>query len=298
MNPTGQCCSNDLSLIPLAIRVIRTSIIVTVAALLLGGCGSVPDQARLIDSRGHTVATTHTCNAKTPEASGPVSLRDSDLDLVSWNIYKEQRPGWEQDLSTLSKDADVLLLQEAYLQPGLRQWLKDNHLNWDMGPAFDYRGIPTGVITAGKGKAEVNCSMLRHEPYIYLPKAVLISYYPIRGRQEMLLVANIHGINFTLGPKSLGKQLEAVREIIQHHKGPVILAGDFNTWSVKRQQTLEQVAAELGLQAVTFEGQMPATHMGKVVDHIYFRGMTQRESRVIAVKSSDHYPLKVRFALN
>jgi endonuclease/exonuclease/phosphatase (EEP) superfamily protein YafD len=297
MNPAGLYCSNDLSLIPPAISVIRTSLIVALAVLLLSGCVSVPDQARLIDSRGHTVAVTHTCNAKRPEAAVH-TLRDSEISLVSWNIYKEQRPGWEQDLSALSHDADVLLLQEAYLKPGLRHWLQDQDLDWDMGPAFDYRGVPTGVITAGRGEAEVNCSMLRHEPYIYLPKAVLISYYPIRGRQEMLLVANIHGINFTLGPKSLGQQLEAAREIIQHHQGPVILAGDFNTWSVKRQQILEQVAAELGLQPVTFEGQMPAMHMGRVVDHIYFRGMTQRDSRVIAVKSSDHYPLKVRFVLN
>ena len=297
MNPAGLYCSNDLSLMPPAKSVIQASLIVALAVLLLAGCVSVPDQARLIDSRGHTVVLTHTCNAKPPEAAVH-ALRDSEISLVSWNIYKEQRPGWEQDLSALSKEADVLLLQEAYLEPGLRQWLQDQGLKWDMGPAFDYQGFPTGVITAGRGEADVNCSMLRNEPYIYLPKAVLISYYPIRGRQEMLLVANIHGINFTLGPKSLGQQLEAAREIIQHHQGPVILAGDFNTWSVRRQQALEQVAAELGLQPVTFEGQMPAMHMGSVVDHIYFRGLTQRESRVIAVKSSDHYPLKVRFALN
>jgi endonuclease/exonuclease/phosphatase (EEP) superfamily protein YafD len=278
--------------------VIRTSLIVPLAVLLLGGCVSVPDQARLIDSQGNTVEVTHTCSAKTPEAAGQGALRDSEISLVSWNIYKEQRTGWERDLLTLSRDADVVLLQEAYLQAGLKQWLQDQGLDWDMGPAFNYRGIPTGVITAGRGRADVNCSMLRHEPYIYLPKAVLISYYPIRGRQEMLLVANIHGINFTLGPKSLAQQLQAAREIIQHHQGPVILAGDFNTWSENRQQTLEKLARELGLQAVSFEGQMPATHMGKVVDHIYFRGMTQRESRVIAVHSSDHYPLKVRFALN
>lgn len=279
-------------------RVIRTFLIASLAVLSISGCVSVPDQARLIDSRGNTVFATHTCTAKTPEASGQSLLDASEISMVSWNIYKERRPGWESDLSTLSQNVDVLVLQEAYLQPGLRHWLHDSHLNWDMGPAFDYRGIPTGVITAGKGKADVNCSMIRHEPFIYLPKAVLISYYPIRGKQESLLVANVHGINFSPGPARLGEQLQAIREIIQHHAGPVILAGDFNTWSKKRLQVLERIAGELGLQAVTFEGQLPATHLGKVVDHIYFKGMSQRESRVIAVKSSDHFPLKVRFALN
>jgi endonuclease/exonuclease/phosphatase (EEP) superfamily protein YafD len=140
--------------------------------------------------------------------------------------------------------------------------------------------------------------MIRHEPYIYIPKAALISYYPINGSSESLLVANVHGVNFTLNVETLAEQISATMDIIQHHEGPVIVAGDFNTWSQQRLEMLNKISASLGLKSVAFEGQQPATHMGKVVDHIYYRDLALLDSQVVAVNSSDHFPLKVRFALN
>src|SRR5262245_33064538 len=50
------------------------------------------------------------------------------------------------------------------------------------------------------------------EPITRIPKAVVVTTYPISGSFESLLVANVHALNFTLGTTRLREQLEAVAE--------------------------------------------------------------------------------------
>lgn len=276
----------------------RSLLLILMTGLLATGCVSVPEHAQLINSLGDSTPVSHICHQKPQANPQPRSMINSEFSLVSWNIHKLDKPGWQDDLNRLGQDMDVLLLQEAYLQPDLAKWLEKTSLMWDMSPAFEYRTVPAGVLTAGRAQSDVNCSLIRHEPNIYLPKAALVSFYPMQENKQLLLVANIHGINFTTNPLELGQQLAEVREIIRYHAGPVILAGDFNTWSQARMDILETMAEELELNPVHFEGPQPATHMGRVVDHIYFRGLQALESQVLPVKSSDHHPLKVRFVLN
>ena len=261
-------------------------------------CVSVPERAQLINHYGENTDVSHVCHAKPQAKVNPGTRINNEFSLVSWNIHKLDKTGWQNDLDQLGEELDVLLLQEAYLQPELEDWLSQASLKWDMSPAFEYKTIPAGVLTAGRAQSDVNCSLIRHEPNIYLPKAALISFYPIQDHNELLLVANIHGINFTTDTQILAQQLDEVREIISHHSGPVILAGDFNTWSQARMHTLEQIVDELDLATVQFEGQQPTTYMGRIVDHIYYRGLQAVDSQVFPVKSSDHHPLRVRFVLN
>lgn len=104
----------------------------------------------------------------------------------------------------------------------------------------------------------------------------------------------MHGVNFTLGGKALGEQLKALEPIVMDHHGPMILAGDMNTWSSRRMALVEDFAKRQELKSVRFE-QSPAIHFGQQVDHIYYRGLIPLQSRVIQVKSSDHHPLVVIF---
>ena len=54
--------------------------------------------------------------------------------------------------------------------------------------------------------------------------------------QQLLLSVNLHAINFTLGISDLKQQLDDAADIMRHHTGPIIFAGDLNTWSDERQQ--------------------------------------------------------------
>ena len=47
-------------------------------------------------------------------------------------------------------------------------------------------------------------------------------------------MANLHAINFALGTDAYRAQLDAIATELSHHRGPIVVAGDFNTWNDER----------------------------------------------------------------
>ena len=79
--------------------------------------------------------------------------------------------------------------------------------------------------------------------------------------------------------------------------GPVIFAGDFNTWSASRQAAVDDFMSEHGLGSIAFEPDLRSRAFGRALDHIYVRGMQAEFAQVIPVTTSDHNPLRVRLAI-
>ncbi len=262
-------------------------------AVLATGCTTVPAQPQLLHN-GNAVAN---CVTPVDQAAPFEGLDPEAFSLTTWNIYKGKLRGWEQDLQALSGQSDLLLLQEAYLAPELQRWLSRESLDWAMAHAFSLHGRWSGVLTGGRVSQRNPCMQRITEPYLRLPKTALISYFPIRGHAQPLLVVNVHGINFTLGSEDLDNQFQAIQTLVENHEGPLIVAGDFNTWSRARLAVIQRLAAHNGLRAVEFQGK-PVVHFGHRVDHVYYRGLLPLQSRMIKVKSSDHYPLTVTFKLD
>ena len=106
------------------------------------------------------------------------------------------------------------------------------------------------------------------EPLTRVPKAVVVTRHPFAGLSTSLLVANVHAVNFTLGTSRLRAQLEAVATILARHDGPVILAGDFNTWSTARRRAVDAIALRLGLQALSLAPDERSRFFGEPVDQV------------------------------
>ena len=87
-------------------------------------------------------------------------------------------------------------------------------------------------------------------------------------------------------------------EILLNHQGPMILAGDFNTWSEERLAIIEEIAARLSLTPANFKTDLVRKVFGYTVDRVYYRGLTLQVASIIEVSSSDHNPLWVRFKLD
>jgi len=263
--------------------------------LVTSQCFSVSDQNQLLSNSGKTLASqcieepTHTATTK--------ALNKKGFTLVSWNIYKGNKKGWIQDLLLLSHQSDLILLQEAYLTEELNQFLITSELKWDMISAFRYQGIHAGVMTLGKFSSNSRCALRIIEPLIQLPKSSLITYYPIKNTQQSLLVANIHAINFTLGTTQYAEQLREIKAVLALHKGPIVFAGDFNTWSDQREAVLKKITGDekLDLDTVKFDDTLATRIWGHRLDHIFMRGLKVKSAEIIPVESSDHYPLKVQF---
>ncbi len=229
---------------------------------------------------------------------GPAALNPERISLLNWNIYKGQREDWASDFRRYAYRHDVVTIQEAHLGEELRSMLDDEHRYWTMNRAFDYKDKATGVMTASRVKPVHSCGQNTVEPLIRFPKTSLISYYPIAGVRESLLVANIHGINFTLGVDAYTRQIEKLYDVISLHDGPVILAGDFNTWSDGRMQIVMNLAERLGLESLDYTNHNRTSVFGNALDHVFYRGLDPVEHDTWNVTSSDHNPTRVSFSVN
>ena len=150
-------------------------------------------------------------------------------------------------------------------------------------------------MTASRVKPVYSCGQRTLEPLIRLPKTSLVSYYPIDGMNENLLVANIHGINFSFGVGAYNEQIEKLYAAMKDHAGPIVLAGDFNTWSDERMQIVDGLAQRLSLQSLDYTSHDKTRIFGNVLDHVFYRGLEPLEQETWHVTSSDHNPTRVSF---
>ena len=227
-----------------------------------------------------------------PAAPAAGGLDPSAIRIVSWNIHKQADPGWQRDLRTLGAANDVVLLQEIVLDPPLRELIADEGLRWVMASSFLMSDIDYGVLTAARIQPVATCTERFVEPLLRIPKSAIVSWFALKGRPETLAIANIHAINFSLSLGAYHAQLRALADALASHQGPVILAGDLNTWTAARAQAVRDVAKRLGLTEVPFAVDRRSLFFGHELDHIYVRGLALVSSSALLVQSSDHNPVE------
>lgn len=244
--------------------------------------------ARRIQATGSFAALSQTLPAGAP-LPGNDKLR-----ILVWNIFKQQRADWLPVLRSFTKDTQLVLLQEAQTTPELVGFATQNYLAADQVPAFVLPQHPSGVMTLS-ATHPVFCYPLRErEPILRLAKSALITVYPLSDGR-LLMVINIHAINFSLGVDVYSKQLAPIGEQIAHHTGPVIMAGDFNAWSRQRMNALYRFARDMMLRQVRFLDDHRSRAFGKPLDFVFYRGLKVADAEVLRTEASDHNPLLVEF---
>jgi len=269
--------------------------------LMLAGCITLTSDPRavFIGASGTTEITWLKCDvAATLLLRDAIGVAGAGLDpqgfrVTTWNIHKEADYGWEQDLARLAGVDDVILIQEAALLPSLSTLLSGAGLRWVMASSFLYDTQDIGVITASRVSPVASCIQRAVEPYLGIPKSAVISWLPLAGSAQTVAVINIHAINFDLALAGYRAQLAALANVLAQHNGPIIFAGDFNTWSDAREATVADVISPLGLYEVRLPSDQRSVFFGRHLDHIYIRGLNYAEARAIAVRSSDHNPVTV-----
>ncbi|MCP5978783.1 EEP domain-containing protein, partial [Klebsiella pneumoniae] len=83
-----------------------------------------------------------------------------------------------------------------------------------------------GVMTLSAAHPVYCCPLREREPILRLAKSALVTVYPLPDTR-LLMVVNIHAVNFSLGVDVYSKQLLPIGDQIAHHSGPIIMAGDF-----------------------------------------------------------------------
>ena len=271
-----------------------------IACLTLTACVSVDSKRQDVSNALHDVNEPESCQAITVVNNKDIheqGLNPENIALLNWNLYKGNNDGWQKDLSSFAQSHDVMTIQEAYLDDKLSGLLQTNNFNWTMNTAFHLNGTAAGVMTVANSKTIQSCGFQNIEPIIRVPKATLVSYYNIDGYDRKLLVANIHGINFTLGVTAYREQLEQLFDSVKGHEGPLIVAGDFNTWSDDRMAEVMQLLDKLSLSSLEYPVNNKTHVFGNAIDHVFYRQLQPVSKKVWQVSSSDHNPISVTFKL-
>lgn len=270
-------------------RILGTSLL----TLGLVGCFEVPDQNHLVTAQG--IVPGLDCQ-RPPLVALATTALPREFGVTVWNLYKGQRKNWRKGMDSYAKGQDLVLLQESATRPDMLDWLRAGDFQWQQLQAFTQGGVSFGVMTVAKTPQAFVCGVRSPEPLLRIPKSGLVSLYPLQGDPDGVMVINIHAVNFELGMATFREQLNDLTALVRRHQGPVILAGDFNTWSDKRQFWLNKLVDELGLQEAVPVPDLRRTAFGRPLDHLYYRNLDLVEVSSPATDSSDHNPIIARFA--
>jgi endonuclease/exonuclease/phosphatase (EEP) superfamily protein YafD len=241
-------------------------------------------------------------------AAGKTSL-SRNVRVVNWNIYKGTRTRFVSEFARLTRQADVVVLQEM--------------------STHGAGSGPQGTVTAARGRSYVMAHAIRYrdglagcatgatanpvrskvlltgnsEPIVGTPKSSIVTVYRIAASGGELLVANTHGLNlagkFPFDLEPFRRQLAVVGEEIARHRGPVVWAGDFNTHDREKTDLLFAETARLRLAHVNVAESHYLTRWpgGFVLDHVFVRGLRDVRARAMPGNGSDHTAIELTFRL-
>lgn len=232
---------------------------------------------------------------------GSVPAFSGSFRVLVWNMYKAQRQGWAEDFTALAARSDLILLQEAVINTGFdSMFLNSEQFEWVMAKSHGSvkTNISTGVKTGSVVPSEARSFFLSpdSEPLLKTPKALLATTHKVEGSDAPLLVVNIHAINFVSYTK-FSRQIEQMVQAVKAHAGPLLLAGDFNTWNAQRYKSLMEVTSAMELTPLELTRRAHLRHLGRHLDHIFYRGLKPLRAEVVqTLRSSDHDPLLADFS--
>lgn len=238
---------------------------------------------------------------KTPkrEIASETTVLKRPFSVLVWNVYKGSRGSeFTRDAQLLMPDKDLLLLQEVLDNQDFHDLYQSlPALHYEHSQSWGEHGVATLSSAAPLEAAPIRSNV--REAYFTTPKASLFTYYALPSAR--LLVLNVHMINFhEIG--AVRSKLEQFREALEEHQGPVLAAGDFNTWSHARVSLVRQFFEEFGLREVHYapsEAEDPRRkRIVGVLDRVYIRGLKVLSKTVHQqIESSDHYPFELTLDL-
>lgn len=226
----------------------------------------------------------------TPVTALKQTSMPNEINLLVWNIHKGQDSGWQEKLKRLVQKRDIALLQEVSAQQSLYSLFADHYPFQLFAAAFAFLNQPAGVAMLSSIKPESYCLTAQAEPWLRLPKVAMAEKFSL-ANGEMLLVVNLHLVNFEWHSVYYQQQLNDVIEMIAKHKGPLIIAGDFNSWNAERIKLISQLAQQYALTIVDFTPDIRKRFNGYPLDQVLLRDIEVITATTMETRSSDHNPL-------
>lgn len=220
------------------------------------------------------------------------------LTLLSWNIAKINNKKFLLYVEELLEKYQInLFLFQEFKKTKTQDWYFQD-FSYALSPNIETKKNLFGVLSAFNIPCQRALPLLttKKELKYLTKKSALVTSHPLKNEQ-ILLVINIHAINFTSN-KDYAYELGIIEKYATNHKGPLILAGDFNSWNFARAHQLQTLAKSLELQEVIFSSHIHVKKFFKYpLDHIFYRGLELIEEKTFQAPFSDHNPLLAKFTL-
>jgi len=262
--------------------------------------------ALTVSCRGHGAT-------RIAEFSGQDQTLPASIAVVNWNAQKGKHPEFAKDLKLLleQEEPDIVFLQEAKAD-----LFEPDRMGGYFAEAWSYPwpgGKTVGVMTLSRvPPVRIEPVPTKYREFgVTAPKVSLVTEYPlITG--ENLLAVNVHLLNFERwSVKKISHQLEDLKSIMANHSGPIIMAGDFNTWNQKRLQLVKKITGDLELNEVTdfpqgrttggtgseFWNEVLGVENDLALDRVFFFGFKPTSAQVLNYSTSDHRAILVKLKL-
>ncbi len=217
--------------------------------------------------------------------------------VLCWNVYKNntKHNRFKSYLKNRETLFDFILFQEANFEDDEDFTLP--HFAFNAAANLEVKNRFYGVLTASKVESKTANAYLSEgkESMFGTHKSLLVTSYIFEDK-EPLHILNVHAINFREN-RGFNKELERFKVLLETKKGPLIVAGDFNTWSKKRLEKLHELREKLGLKMVEFNKDKDVkSFMGNNLDFILYRNLELIKSSIDKNHGlSDHNPLFAQF---
>lgn len=226
------------------------------------------------------------------------SIKMTQNSALIWNVQKHIKGlRWARDFHALAENSDLILLQEV--THTIRSHAQFLGRNFSFGASWEQTGkYKTGVATISRSRIHNPefTTTENVERMFATPKSAMVTYHSIEGSRYKLMAVNLHSLNLTaLGPFEV--QLKSLAVRVAQHIGPVIFAGDMNTWKPAR-LALARSILESEMVGLKFkEFQRPGEVM--VLDHVFTRGLINVRAAILPdIKTSDHKPIILYYDIN
>ena len=219
--------------------------------------------------------------------------QNSELKMFVWNTKKFEDKAAFEDLKTNAGNSDIVFLQEAAHSRDFQSAMTNSLSKHRHGfyPSFcDDANYVYGVQISTKlpSTDEAIWPSPDSEPFSTIHK--ISGYSQVEWNGIKIHLINTHALNFNPGGK-FKEQIYDLYEKISKLEGPIIWAGDFNTWVPMRRKYLLQTADAMGLTHV-----LPNNDYRKLkLDHVFYRGLNLKSATIVPLTTSDHFAISLEF---
>lgn len=229
------------------------------------------------------------------------TLKSQDLNIAIWNLCKGSGGyQFEHDFKSICRRNDLILTQEALLSPrSMKTFLAPGFALTHAASYARIDGLRDGVMTLSRSNHDPSC-LLRirckyPEPFLKTPKVALVQKFPLAHTKSQLLVINIHATLI----RRVSAAIEEMRHILSflpEHNGPVIFAGDFNTFS---SHYLKAICLELyGYGLVLVPIKNDPRSKTQALDQVFVRDLNVKSIKIEdTYLNSDHFPIFLNVSL-